>query len=132
MNDLADEEVLFFEPASPASRAAAKASRDRIHARAGVDARIPSTEAAIKAYLAAASAFREDAGRREALKRTKVPMLIVCGDNDISTQAANWFPLSNALPTAQLLVLPDAGHGPQHQYPELAARYIADFIALTR
>ena len=132
VNDLADEEVLFFEPASEASRVAAKASRERIHARPGVDAKIPSTEAEIKAYLSAAKQFREDSARREALKRTEVPILIVSGDNDISTHAANWFPLSNELPTAQLLVLPNAGHGPQHQYPELSARYIMDFILLTR
>lgn len=132
VNDLADEEVLFFEPASEASRAAAKASRERIRARPGVDERIPSTEAAIKAYLAAATGFRQDVARREALQRTRVPILVLCGDNDISTQAANWFPLSNQLDTAQLLVLPDAGHAPQHQYPELSARYITDFIALTR
>jgi pimeloyl-ACP methyl ester carboxylesterase len=42
INDLADEEVLFFEPASEASRAAAQRSRERIHARAGVVERIPA------------------------------------------------------------------------------------------
>jgi hypothetical protein len=30
-----------------------------------------------------------------------------------------------------LVVLPDAGHGPQHQYPQLSAKYIEQFIALT-
>ena len=131
VNDLADEEVLFFEPTSEASRAAAKASYERIRARPGVDERIPQTEQEIRAYLSAATRFREDLARREALKRTTVPILVLCGDNDISTQAANWFPLSNELQTAQLLVLPDTGHAPQHQYPELAASYIATFIALT-
>jgi pimeloyl-ACP methyl ester carboxylesterase len=28
----------------------------------------------------------------------------------------------------QLIVMPQAGHGPQHQYPDLAAKYIASFI----
>jgi len=132
VNDLADEEVLFFEPTSDASRKAAKASRDRIHARPGVDRRIPSTAPEIQAYLQAAQAFREDGARREAIKRTRVPILVLSGDNDISTPAANWFPLSNELQTAQMLVLPDSGHGPQHQYPELSANYINVFLSSPR
>jgi pimeloyl-ACP methyl ester carboxylesterase len=32
---------------------------------------------------------------------------------------------------AQLLVLPQSGHGPQHQYPELSAQYIADFVRMS-
>lgn len=132
VNDLADEEVLFFEPTSDASRKAARASRDRIYARPGVDSKIPSTTQEIEAYLQASQAFREDGARREALKRTHVPILVMSGDNDIATPAPNWFPLSNQLPTAQMLVLPDSGHGPQHQYPELSASYINVFLELTR
>jgi hypothetical protein len=30
-----------------------------------------------------------------------------------------------------MLVLPDAGHGPPHQYPELSAQYMVDFLGLT-
>ena len=131
VNDLEDEEVLFFDPASTASRAAAKASRDRIRVRSDIDAKIPSTKAEIDAYLAAAMQSGKDTARRDALTQTRVPILVLSGDNDISTAAANWFPLSNKLDTAQMLVLPDAGHGPQHQYPELSAQYIVDFLALT-
>jgi len=131
INDLADEEVLFFKPSSQASRDAAKASRARIHARQGVDARIPSTKPEIEAYLAAASKVRDDAARREALKHARIPLLVICGDNDISTQAGNWFPLSKELLSAQMLVLPDSGHAPHHQYPQLTARYIVDFLTLT-
>lgn len=28
----------------------------------------------------------------------------------------------------QFIVMPQAGHGPQHQYPDLAAKYIVAFI----
>lgn len=132
VNDLDDEIVLFFEPKSAASRAAAKASRERIRVRPGVDEKIPSTMPEIMAYIDAATGFKEDKeGRRDALGTTQVPILVLCGDNDISTAGANWFPLSGRMPTAQMLVLPDSGHAPQHQYPELAARYINLFIAAT-
>lgn len=132
VNDLADEEVLFFQPNSASSRKAAKASHERIYARPGVSQRIPSTMEQIQVYLKAARAFHEDApGRRQKLTQTRTPILIVCGDNDISTAAANWFPLSGKIPNAQLLVFPEAGHGPHHQHPELTAWYISAFVAKT-
>ena len=130
VNDLDDEEVLFFEPASERSRQAAKASRARIHARPDVDAKIPSTMEAIMQYLAAAKIFHADpAGRRDKLQASQVPMLVLGGDNDPSTQTPNWYPLIGKIPRAQLIVLPESGHAPQHQYPELSAQYIAAFLA---
>jgi pimeloyl-ACP methyl ester carboxylesterase len=131
MNDLDDEIVLFFEPASAASRAAAKASHERIHARPGVADRIPSTPEMIQAYIGAATTYHEDAsGRREKLKGTRTPILVISGDNDISTAVENWFALNREIPNAHLIVYPETGHGPQHQYPELAAAQIALFQKL--
>lgn len=130
VNDLADEEVLFFEPGSETSRRAAAASRARIHTRPGVTERIPAAMTQIQPYLKAAAGYHEDApGRRQRLSTATTPMLVLCGDHDISTAAGNWFALSGRMPSAQLLVLPDTGHAPHHQYPELSARYIAAFLA---
>ncbi len=135
VNDLDDEIVLFFEPNSTISRAAAKASHDRIYARPGVSERIPSTPEAIQAYLSAASSYRDDAaGRLGKLKATRTPILVISGDNDISTAVENWFALVRQIPNAHLIVYPESGHAPQHQYPELAAAQIALFqqLALPR
>lgn len=129
VNDLDDETVLFFDPRYKVSRDAAKSSRDRIYARPGVAERIPSTEAEIKAYLAAASEYRTDAqARRNKLMATHTPLLIICGDNDISTAVDNWFALNQKILNAHLVVYPQSGHAPQHQYPELAARQVAAFL----
>ena len=129
VNDLADEEILFFEPRSAASRAAAQRSRERIHARPGVVERIPATMAEFQAFFAGAEGFRADrAGRREGLKRSGTPLLILCGDNDTSVPVTNWYPLIGALPKGQLIVLPESGHGPQHQYPVLSATYVTAFL----
>jgi pimeloyl-ACP methyl ester carboxylesterase len=131
VNDLDDEVVLFFEPASAASRAAAKASRERIHSRPGVAERIPSTPGAIQAYIDAAQSYRDDAaGRLGRLQATRTPILVISGDNDISTPVENWFALNRRIPNAHLIVYPESGHGPQHQYPELAAAQIALFQKL--
>ena len=132
VNDLADEEVLFFEPASEASRAAAAASHARIYARSGVTEKIPSTPASFQTYFKAGEAFRGDApGRRDALTRTRMPILVVCGDHDVSTAGQNWFALIGRMRNAQFVYFSETGHGPQHQHPQLAADYIADFLART-
>jgi pimeloyl-ACP methyl ester carboxylesterase len=129
VNNLKDEETLFFEPAYKESLAAAKASHDRIYARPGIAERIPSTMDDFKLYFAAAQKFHEDrAGVREALTRSDIPMLILCGDNDPGTPADNWFPLVRQLPRGQLLIMPRSGHGPQHQFPQLSAGYIHTFL----
>lgn len=129
VNDLADEEVLFFEPRSETSRRAAKASRERIYARPDVVSRIPFRMEEIQAFIEAAAGFRDDdAGRREKLIANRTPMLIICGDNDTSTAGQNWFPLIGKLPNAHLVVYPEAGHAPQHQYPELTVHHIEAFL----
>lgn len=131
VNDLDDEVVLFFEPESAVSRAAAKVSRDRIYARRGVDDKIPSTPNEIQAYLDAAATYHEDApGRRGKLMLSRTPMLVISGDNDISTAVENWFALNRKIPNAHLIVYPESGHAPQHQYPQLAAAQIALFQKL--
>ncbi len=128
INDFDDEVVLFFEPKSAVSRAAAKASNERIYARTGVTEKIPSTPEQIKRYLSAAATYREDAaGRLQKLMVTRTPILIISGDNDISTAVENWFGLKGKIPNAHLIVYPESGHAPQHQYPELAAAHIAQF-----
>ena len=132
VNDLHDEIVLFFEPNSTISRAAATASRNRIYARPGVAERIPSSPEKIQAYLEAAATYHEDtSGRLEKLKVTRTPILVISGDNDISTAVENWFALNRQIPNAHLIVYPESGHGPQHQYPELAAAQIALFQQLS-
>lgn len=132
VNDLDDEEVLFFEPKSAFSRAAAKASRERIYSRPDVVSKIPSRMEQFMVYLKAAEVFGEDASRRRArLAQVRTPMLVISGDNDTSTAGQNWFPLIGQLRNAQFVFYPEAGHGPQHQYPELSAQYIADFISRT-
>lgn len=129
VNDLADEEILFFEPKSKPSLTAAKASHERIYARPGVTAHIPSTKEDIQLYINAHATFREDAaGRRTGLTQTRTPMLILCGDNDISNRVENWYSLVGKIPNGHLIVYPETGHGPQHQYPELAARQIIEFL----
>lgn len=132
INNFDDEVVLFFEPKSEASVAAAKASHDRIAKRIDVS-KIPSTMDVFNLYFKGGAGFREDKSNfREQLKTTKTPILILCGDHDISFAVENWYPFTRQLTNAQMVIFMQSGHGPQHQYPELSAKYITDFIKLSK
>lgn len=132
VNDLADEEVLFFEPASEASRAQAKASHERIYARAGVASRIPSTPDEFAPYFTAAQGFHNDEERRrERMEQVDLPILVIAGDHDTSTAGQNWFPLIGKMRQAQFVFLSETGHAPQHQYPALVSGYIHEFLSKT-
>lgn len=127
-NDLEDEIVLFFEPSSAFSRQSAIDSHERINRRLDRK-KIPSEQVIFQRYFAASGEFREDRdGWREKYKTTRTPILVISGDHDISLSVENWFPLIGKSPTLELLVLPDAGHAPQHQEPIRIARYITDFL----
>lgn len=129
VNDLADEEVLFFEPASAASRQAAKASRERIHQREGVDAHIPSDPAQFERYFKAAGGFHADpSDRRARLGQLALPMLVIAGDHDTSTAGQNWFPLVGSLGNARFVFYSRTGHAPHHQHPDEVAELIGDFL----
>ncbi|MEW5676032.1 alpha/beta hydrolase [Flavobacterium enshiense] len=131
VNDLEDEEILFFEPASEFSKKMARLSRERIYARGDVDSKIPSTMDIFELFFEGHNKFKEDLNRREQLTKTKTPLLIICGDHDPSVPAEHWYALSGKFENAQIVVYPKSGHGPQHQYPELSANYIKDFIKFT-
>ncbi|PWN72129.1 alpha/beta hydrolase [Chryseobacterium phosphatilyticum] len=127
-NDLEDEYYLFFEPVSEKSRSAAKESHDRIAQRLDRSL-IPSTQDVFQRYFAGSGTMKEDKlNFREGYKTLKSPVLVISGDHDISFATENWFPLLKNAPTMQHIILNDAGHGPQHQYPELTAGYINLFL----
>ncbi|OOG76848.1 hypothetical protein B0E43_06875 [Algoriphagus sp. A40] len=127
-NSLEDEMILFFEPEWEASREAAVKSHRRIHSRkADLDIKIP--EKLWGHYtMAFVECFEDTENIRSKINQTKVPLLVLMGDHDISFPVKNWYALVRKLETAQLIVFPMAGHGPQHEFPKLSARYIHHFI----
>ncbi len=120
VNDLADEVILFSEPKSEASRAAAKRSHDRLAMRTtDLDTPIPQPLAArLMAEASGEDLFSNRFGTLDKLKRSRVPILVISGDHDIIFPVENWYALNQQLPTTQHIVFPQAGHGPQHEHPE--------------
>lgn len=132
VNDFDDEIILFFEPSSEKSKAEAKASHDRIAKRIDVS-KIPSTMDVFQLYFKGSAGLTEDKDNfKGKLKTTTTPILIISGDHDISFAVENWYPLTRQMPTAQLIVLPQTGHAPQHQHVNLVVNYIHAFLENTK
>lgn len=128
VNDFEDAVVLFFEPHSEASRAAAQASMGRIMAHADWS-KVPHTQEVFQRYFASNTTIAEDKENfRGAYANLKTPVLVISGDNDISFATENWFQLLKNAPTVQHIIFPAAGHAPHFQYPELSTSYINTFL----
>lgn len=128
VNSFEDEVILFFEPDDANSVAAARKSHERIGARTeGKDTPVKPEHWAL--YGKAGEGYTQDPGNYlQRLRETDIPILVISGDHEICFPPENWFALNRQLPTTQVIVIPRAGHGPQHQHPELAAAYIHAFI----
>jgi len=124
-----DQVILFFEPKSDESRAAARRSVDRIALRTeGLSKPVPLDWAAANLGDTPKNPVFPADAILEGLKATKVPVLHVGGDHDIIFPVENWYALNQVLPTLHLITYPSAGHGPQHQHPEATAEHIATFV----
>ncbi len=56
------------------------------------------------------------------------PALVVNGSNDIVIPTINSYHLYQHLPDAELMLLPDSGHGSHFQYVERFVRRVIDFL----
>lgn len=120
--------TLFFEPSSEKSSAAGIASLQRIAQRYD-ESKVPVKSEILQRFFAISEQLAEDKDNfREAYKTLQTPVLAVSGDNDISFAVENWFPLLKNAPTLQHIILPNTGHAPHYQYPELVTSYIKTFI----
>ncbi|WP_426484591.1 alpha/beta fold hydrolase [Flavobacterium sp. 2] len=129
VNDLEDETVAFFEPSSEKSRAASKASFDRIAVKLD-RTKIPSTPEQFQKYFEGSAMIKKDIhDYRGQYKTLKNPVLVISADHDISFAVENWFPLLRHAPSMQHIIINDAGHGLQHQEPVLIAGYISLFLS---
>ncbi len=87
---LEHEMVLFFEPASEASRKAAKLSHDRIAQRTE-DLSIPIPPQLWDFFKQGGADYEADKyNAREKLAATKIPILVISGDHEICFPPQNW------------------------------------------
>ena len=117
---------ILFAP-TEASQAAGRAFVERIVARADRDAPVSDQSiAAQRAALAAYGAAKDPSYAH--LKGLRLPVLVVNGTDDIVIPTINSYILQQFLPSAELILYPDANHGSHFQYPELFVRHARIFL----
>jgi len=67
-----------------------------------------------------------DLGSR--LDEVQVPTLVITGDDDRIVPTADSIRLSEEIPDAELVILPDCGHLPQEECPEPFLEAVIDFV----
>jgi pimeloyl-ACP methyl ester carboxylesterase len=117
---------ILFAP-TDTSQAAGRAYVERIVARADRDAPVSDQSiAAQRAALAAYGAAKDPSYAH--LKGLRLPVLVVNGTDDIVIPTINSYILQQFLPSAELILYPDANHGAHFQYPELFVRHARIFL----
>jgi pimeloyl-ACP methyl ester carboxylesterase len=118
---------IMFSP-SKESQAAGRAFVSRITAR--TESRdIPVSAETIAAHRAAARGWASaPADGFGYLGRITQPALVVNGSRDIVIPTINSYHLYQHLPDAELMLLPDSGHGAHFQYVERFVRRVTDFL----
>jgi pimeloyl-ACP methyl ester carboxylesterase len=118
---------IMFSP-SKESQVAGRAFISRITARTE-DPDVPVSDETITAYRAAARGWGSaPADNFGYLSRIAQAALVVNGSNDIVIPTVNSYHLYQHLPNAELMLLPDSGHGAHFQYVERFVRRVIDFL----
>jgi pimeloyl-ACP methyl ester carboxylesterase len=117
---------ILFAP-TESSQAAGRAYVERVVARADRDAPVSDQSIAAQGAALAAYGAAKDPSYAH-LKGLELPVLVVNGTNDIVIPTINSYILQQFLPSAQLILYPDANHGSHFQYPELFARHARIFL----
>ncbi len=118
--------AVHFTP-SEASRAAGAAFLDRIQQRRERDPEV-GLDAAARQRQAIGNYISRVDDAREYLGALQLPVLIAHGGRDVMMPPINAFSLQQILPNAQLVLYPDANHGPICQYPDLFVEQAVLFL----
>jgi pimeloyl-ACP methyl ester carboxylesterase len=79
------------------------------------------------AYAGMLTAMVDASDRLDALRALSVPTLVIVGEQDVAllSQSRN---LAEAIPGAELAVIPDAGHSPQFENTDAWWKALSDFL----
>ena len=125
-NDARENFLFLFYGPTETSRAAGIASLKRILGQKKVESSSQVTEAQFKAVSEWAQ--REPEQKYDWLQKITQPVLVTNGVEDVMVATKNSYILTVNLPTAQLIIYPDSGHGHLFQYPEQFAGDVNRFL----
>jgi pimeloyl-ACP methyl ester carboxylesterase len=117
---------ILFTP-TETSQAAGRAYVERIVARADRDTPVSGQSIAAQTAALAAYGVAKDPSYAH-LQGLRLPVLVVNGSNDIVIPTINSYILQQFLPSAELILYPDANHGSHFQYPQLFTRHARIFL----
>jgi pimeloyl-ACP methyl ester carboxylesterase len=83
----------------------------------------------VAGIVGALRALRERPDSTPLLARIQVPVLVIAGDDDQITPAAGMQEMAGAIPNAEFVVIPDAGHLAPLEQPRAANTAITEFLA---
>ncbi|MDP3453528.1 MAG: alpha/beta hydrolase [Bacteroidales bacterium] len=79
-------------------------------------------------YLAIQEWLTPGGGSAGHLNTLKMPVLVICGDNDKVVPSQNSSDLSGLIKTSTIIKVHDSGHGLMYQLPETFANYLLTFL----
>ncbi|KQX35461.1 alpha/beta fold hydrolase [Variovorax sp. Root434] len=124
-----DFRYLFFGRSDQAEHAA-RAFWERRHQR--VDQDPPSSLALMQGQIEANVLYLPRLQEDDPfayLRGIHQPTFILNGVHDVMVPTINSFYMARNLPNAQLFIYPDAGHGPQFQYPQRFLQHAVQFLS---
>jgi pimeloyl-ACP methyl ester carboxylesterase len=120
--------TLLFFTGTAAGIEAANAFMSRI-GKHTIDADPAASDVAIQAQLKAIVAWGSMPANDKLLEAIAQPVLIVNGSHDVMTPTPNSFAMYQHMPTAQLSLYPDSGHGALFQYHDHFVSQVNDFLS---
>jgi pimeloyl-ACP methyl ester carboxylesterase len=120
---------LFFSQTDNGKAAAAAFTARTAERKEDLDP--ASSMQTMQAHNEALAEFGDPASRdayTSRLRRLTKPTLVVNGNNDIMVDTINSYEMSQVIPTAQLIIYPDAGHGALFQYAPLFVKHVNLFL----
>ncbi len=79
-------------------------------------------------YYAVQGWLSEGGGSAGHLYQLKMPVLLICGNQDKVVPCLNSSMLSDSIPTASLIKVNDSGHGLMFQLPQTFGNYVVTFL----
>ncbi len=79
-------------------------------------------------YLAIQEWLTPGGGSAGHLNTLKMPVLVICGDNDKVVPSQNSSDLAGLIKTSTIIKVHDSGHGLMYQLPETFANYLLTFL----
>ena len=118
--------LLFFSE-STAGKTAASAFLDRI-GKHSVDADPAASNETVQAQAKAIVTWGSVPANETKLQGVRLPVLVVNGNHDVMVPTANSITLFQHIPSAQLVLYPDSGHGALFQYHEQFVASVDTFL----